>query len=72
VTETRPSDDAPDLGDIVVLLLAGTLAGLRDRLFSDGFGRAAEVVAELVDVADRYLTEVVPENGHRGGGLRPI
>jgi hypothetical protein len=52
--------DAPELGDIVVLLLAGTLAGLRDRLDSDGFARAAELVGDLVEIADRYLTEVIP------------
>jgi hypothetical protein len=50
----------PDLGDIMVLLLAGTLAGLRDRLDADGFGRAADLVADLVDVADRYVTEMMP------------
>jgi hypothetical protein len=47
--------DAPDLGDFVVVLLAGTLSGLRDRLLSDGFERAAELVADLVDVADDYI-----------------
>lgn len=55
--------EAPaDLGDIVVLLLAGTLAGLRDRLNADGFGRAAELVGDLVEVTDLYLTEVLPED----------
>jgi hypothetical protein len=47
-----------DLGDFVVVLLAGTLAGLRDRLATDGFERAAELVADLVDVTDAYLGEV--------------
>ena len=45
-------------GAIVVVLLAGTLAGLRDRLAADGFERAAELVADLVDVTDAYLGEV--------------
>ena len=55
------ADPEADLGDIVILLLAGTLAGLRDRLYSDGFTRAAELVADLVEAADTYLTEVLPE-----------
>jgi len=48
----------PDLGDLVVVLLAGTLAGLRDRLAEDGFEPAAELVADLVEIADDYLTRV--------------
>ncbi len=48
----------PDLGDLVVVLLAGTLAGLRDRLAQDGFDPAAELVADLVEIADDYLTRV--------------
>ena len=54
-------DSEADLGDIVILLLAGTLSGLRDRLYSDGFGRAAELVADLVEAADVYIAEVLPE-----------
>jgi hypothetical protein len=52
----RSPTRAPDLGDLVVVLLAGCLAGLRDRLIQDGYHRAAEVVADLVDVTDDYLT----------------
>jgi hypothetical protein len=48
----------PDLGDLVVVLLAGTLAGLRDRLAQDGFDPAAELVADLVEITDDYLTRV--------------
>lgn len=48
----------PDLGDLVVVLLAGTLAGLRDRLAGDGFERASDVVADLVEVADDYVTRL--------------
>ena len=48
----------PDLGDLVVVLLAGTLAGLRDRLAQDGFEPAAELVADLVEITDDYLTRV--------------
>ena len=45
----------PDLGDLVIVLLAGTLAGLRDRLTMDGYTPAAELVADLTEVADDYL-----------------
>ncbi len=48
----------PDLGDLIVVLLASTLAGLRDRLASDGFHGASELVADLVEIADDYLTNV--------------
>lgn len=48
----------PDLGDLVIVLLASTLAGLRDRLDEDGFETAAELVADLVEVADDYLTHI--------------
>lgn len=48
----------PDLGDLVVVLLASTLAGLRDRLAADGFDPAAELVADLVEITDDYLTRV--------------
>ena len=50
--------EAPDLGDLVVVLLASTLAGLRDRLSSDGFEPAAELVADLVEIVDDYLTGI--------------
>lgn len=45
----------PDIGDLVVVLLASTLAGLRDTLYEDGFCDAAELVADLVDIADDYI-----------------
>lgn len=45
--------------DIVMLVLACTLARLRDRLFEEGHDRAAEVVADLVEIADDYLDRVV-------------
>ena len=48
----------PDLGDLIIVLLAGTLAGLRDRLADDGFADAADLVEDLVEVADAYLTRV--------------
>lgn len=46
----------PPLGELVILLLASTLAGLRDRLASDGFEVQADLVADLVEIADDYLT----------------
>jgi hypothetical protein len=49
----------PDLGHLVIVLLASTLAGLRDRLSSDGFERASEVVSDLTDRCDGFLTEEV-------------
>lgn len=48
----------PDLGDLVITLLAGTLSGLRDRLEADGFVEAADPVAELTGRCDRYVEEV--------------
>jgi hypothetical protein len=48
----------PDLGDLVIVLLASTLAGLRDRLGEDGFTGASELVAELTSSCDAYLEEV--------------
>ena len=47
-----------DLGDLVVVLLAGTLAGLRDRLAADGCERASELVAELTERCDSYIEDV--------------
>ncbi|MDQ3878032.1 MAG: hypothetical protein M3290_06750 [Actinomycetota bacterium] len=47
-----------DLGDVVVMLLGSTLAGLADRLVADGFVAAADLVTELVEVVDGYLTTV--------------
>jgi hypothetical protein len=50
----------PDLGDLVIVLLAGSLAGLRDRLAADGFSDAADLVGDLVEVADGYMAWVTP------------
>ena len=50
----------PDLGDLVIVLLAGTLSHLRDSLSSDGFAKASELVAELTERCDSYVTEVAP------------
>lgn len=50
----------PNLGDIVVMLLASTLAGLADRLAVDGFDGPADLVSELVEVVDGYLVAVRP------------
>jgi hypothetical protein len=50
----------PDLGEIVVILLVSTLAGLRDRLERDGFESAAGLVHDLVEVADDYVMRYQP------------
>jgi hypothetical protein len=50
-----------DLGDIVVILLVSTLAGLRDRLHHDGYEGAASLVHDLVEVADDYVMRLSPE-----------
>jgi hypothetical protein len=55
MTDKRSTNDGPDLGDLVIVLLAGTLAGLRDRLAQDGFPKASELIARLVQAADGYL-----------------
>ena len=52
------TENARTLGDPVIGLLASTLAGLRDRLAQDGFGDAADLVGDLVDVADDYLVRL--------------
>ena len=54
---------APDLGDLVIVLLASTLAGLRDRLAKDGFVDAADFVADLVEAADGYAAGGGREDG---------
>ena len=54
------TDITADLGDLVIVLLAGTLAGLRDRLVDDGFQKASELVAELTERCDAHLEEVGP------------
>jgi hypothetical protein len=51
----RGNGSEPDLGDLVVVLLGGTLAGLRDRLYDDGFERAGGLVDDLVEMTDSYL-----------------
>jgi hypothetical protein len=53
---TRPPRD--DTGELIMILLAGTLANLRDRLDADGYDRPARVVADLVDITDDYLERV--------------
>lgn len=52
------SKDGFNLGDLVIVLLAGTLAGLRDHLRSDGFERAADLVSHLTDTCDEFLAGV--------------
>ena len=47
-----------DTSDFIMVLLACTLAGLRDRLTEDGYDDAANVVADLVEIADDYLARI--------------
>lgn len=54
----RPPE--PDLGEIVVILLISTLAGLRDRLERDGFHSAAGLVHDLVEIADDFVMRFQP------------
>lgn len=58
VIERTETIHEPDLGHLVILLLAGTLAGLRDRLDADGFPNAANLVAQLTENCDDYLAGV--------------
>lgn len=57
-TPTRPPKKAPDAGDLMVILLAGTLAALRDRLAADGLGDAAELVGDLTEIAHDYTERI--------------
>lgn len=59
---------APDLGDLLVILLAGTLTSFRDRLAEDGFYGASDLVGDLVDVVDDYLTSPSARGSSNGGG----
>jgi hypothetical protein len=43
------------MGDLIIVLLACTLASLRDRLSADGYDRPARVVADLVEITNDYL-----------------
>ena len=52
-----------DLGDLVIVLLCSTLAGVRDRLAHDGFDPAAELVADLVVACDEYITRLECQGG---------
>ena len=52
------NDSGPDLGDLVIVLLASTLAGLRDRLESDGFPKASAVVSDLTGLCDAYIESI--------------
>jgi hypothetical protein len=62
------AEPRPDLGDLMIVMLAGTLAGVRDRLRSDGFVAASDLVAILVDISDDYLTGSWEPPGPGEGG----
>lgn len=61
------SESESDLSSFMLILLAGHLAGLRDRLALDGYYQAADLVADLVDITDDYLVhssdDCCEENG---------
>lgn len=48
----------PTLGDLVILLLASTLEGLRERLRNDGFEVASDLVGDLVEITEDYITRI--------------
>ena len=52
MSATRRPEPCAELGDLILVLMAGTLQGLSDRLQGDGYDGAAEVVADLVEVVD--------------------
>jgi hypothetical protein len=43
------------MGDLTIVLLAGTLTSLRDRLCADGYDQPARAVADLVEITNDYL-----------------
>jgi hypothetical protein len=43
------------MGELIMVLLACTLANLRDRLNADGYDQPARVVADLVEITNDYL-----------------
>lgn len=46
-----------NLGDLVIVLLGGTLSGLSERLEQDGFQQAAALVSLLRDACDAFTEE---------------
>lgn len=49
---------APTLGDLVIVLLAGTLTGIAANLTKDGYDRQADFITDLVDQCDSFITGV--------------
>ncbi len=43
------------MGELIMVLLACTLANLRDRLCTDGYDQESAVVADLVEITNDYL-----------------
>lgn len=58
MAEQADTKREPDLGDLVVVLLAGTLRQLSCRLDVDGFSRAADLVMELALRCDQYINRL--------------
>ncbi len=55
MAEQADTKRQPDVGDLVVVLLAASLPGLSCRLEQDHFSRAADVVMELAMRCDSYI-----------------
>lgn len=49
-------EGAPGLGDVLIVLLSATLAGIRDRLHEDGYDEAGDLVADLVEITEDHLS----------------
>jgi hypothetical protein len=60
VGENRCEHEVPveRMGDLIIVLLAGTLASLRDRMWADGYDQPARVLADLVEITDDYISRL--------------
>jgi hypothetical protein len=45
----------PDMGDLMIINLCAALGGFAHRLADDGFSAAAELIWDLIEIADDYL-----------------
>lgn len=53
------AEDRTCLGEVLLVLLSATLAGIRDRLHDDGYDAEADLVGDLVDITDDYLARTI-------------
>ncbi|MGH2736332.1 MAG: hypothetical protein ACRDKZ_12185 [Actinomycetota bacterium] len=63
--EPRAPSGDPGLGEVLVVLLSATLAGVRDRLHEDGYDEAGDLVADLVEIADDHLARTCSPNAEK-------